>query len=98
MHIYYKSSTYAIFAAFPCYNGINNHKLALIYSKELSNVIDEPCTSKQESDFSSSEAFEEFKLEFYEALLDLVEDLRRIKSERQSHQAQDEPKPVGTQL
>ncbi len=61
-------------------------------------MIDEPCTSKQESDFSSSEAFEEFKLEFYEALLDLVEDLRRIKSERQSHQAQDEPKPVGTQL
>jgi hypothetical protein len=53
---------------------------------------------KYESAFDSSEEFEEFKLEFYEALLDLVEELRRIKSERQNHQAQDKPEPVGAQL
>ena len=53
---------------------------------------------KYEGAFDSHEEFEEFKLEFYEALLDLVEELRRIKSERQNHQAQSEPEPVGAQL
>lgn len=53
---------------------------------------------KYEGAFDSREEFEEFKLEFYEALLDLVEELRRIKSERQNHQAQDKPEPVGAQL
>jgi len=53
---------------------------------------------KYECALDSHEEFEEFKLEFYEALLDLVEELRRIKSERQNHQAQDQSEPVGAQL
>jgi hypothetical protein len=61
-------------------------------------VIGEPHTREQEGEISSGEELEEFKLEFYEALMDLVEELRRIKSERQNHQAQDKPKPVGAQL
>jgi hypothetical protein len=61
-------------------------------------VISEPCASKQESEFSSSETFEEFKLEFYEALLDMVEELRRIKSERQKHQKEERREPVGIRL
>lgn len=61
-------------------------------------MISEPFASKQESEFSSSEAFEEFKLEFYEALLEMVEELRRIKSERQKHQKEERPEPVGIRL
>jgi len=49
----------------------------------------------QECLLDSQGEFEEFKLEFYEALLDLVEELRRIKSERQNHQTEEKPKPVG---
>ncbi len=50
---------------------------------------------KQEGSLDFQREFEEFKLEFYEALLDLVEELRRIKSERQNHQTEEKPKPVG---
>jgi hypothetical protein len=53
--------------------------------------------SRQGEEFSSN-AFEEFKLELYEALLDLIEDLRRIKSERQKDQKEDQSEPVGSQL
>ncbi len=52
----------------------------------------------QESNPDSQKESEEFKLEFYEALLDLVEELRRIKSEQQNYQAEDKPKLVGIQL
>ncbi len=54
--------------------------------------------NKQEHNDDSHDGFEAFKLEFYEALLDLVEELRRNKSERQNHQAEDKPELVGTQL
>lgn len=53
--------------------------------------------SRQGEEFGGK-AFEEFKLELYEALLDLIEDLRRIKSERQKDQKEDQSEPVGTQL
>jgi hypothetical protein len=58
-------------------------------------VISETYANKQEGNSRASEGFEEFKLEFYEALLDLIEDLRRIKSERQKDQKEDKPKPAG---
>lgn len=61
-------------------------------------MISEPHASKQAGESRSDEAFEEFKLEFYEALLDLVDDLRRIKSERQKVQKEDKPESVGTLL
>lgn len=61
-------------------------------------MISESFANRQESSLDSQKEFEEFKLEFYESLLDLVEELRRIKNERQNHQAEDKPEPVGTQL
>lgn len=58
-------------------------------------MISETYANKQEGNSRPGEGFEEFKLEFYEALLDLIEDLRRIKRERQKDQKEDKPKPAG---